>query len=480
MNFKNSPLLALCATCLPLFPLAAASGAPDAAIVGADAQWMLYVDLNSLREGPLGKELIAAATKAHPKFSEADIQVDFQKLLATVGTITAYGTNFSQHPDQIDGTLVVQGTADFRKIAEGLVAQTELTHPQLITQLKDLPFEAYQISKDLVVGFPPEPIVLLSKSKAQIVKARDVMRGKAPSLAKSPKSPLAPFMKTSRSPYFVAASVMPSEKQLPDTGPHARILQMAKSGSLCIGDQENNTFVTVQLAASNDESADKLQKIVQGGTAMLSLAESNDRHLAEFLRSVKVERKNETIYLDLSYSSERLVQMLQNSIREEKPKVRVNVGNQNPSRDAGKLVAQWTCDLTTGEPSASAKGLTTRPIENVALQTGSIVTILGRRNDGENARLDYVEVVPQGGGAPLRFEAEHMRHNRYNIENAPYASGGRVIACNSNTGTAYFHFPASDGTYTLNVRYIDESDGQSTFSVNVKNPEPQTPAVEAK
>ena len=35
-----------------------------------------------------------------------------------------------------------------------------------------------------------------------------------------------------------------------------------------------------------------------------------------------------------------------------------------------------------------------------------------------------------------------------------------------------FEFPGEDGDYVIRVRYLEETPGKTTLSVNVRNPEP--------
>src|ERR1044071_390930 len=184
---------------LAIFPIISAHAGYNPAIVAADARWVVYADLNALRETTLGKELVSAIEKAQSQATGGMIGVDFSKVLLTVGSLTAYGTNLSPDPKAVDGALIAQGTPELRKIAESVLLQGTLAQPDVFSEVKDLPFPAYAITDpkapeamrmQVMIAFPPEPIVIVSKSKAQVVKARDVFRGSAPSLAKSGSLPL--------------------------------------------------------------------------------------------------------------------------------------------------------------------------------------------------------------------------------------------------------------------------------------------------
>ncbi len=488
-------LLALGVPLMSLAPLSV-SAALDQKIVGADAKWVMHLDLNDLRASVVGKEVLTqvmALQAQEMKKENVPLQVNIPKVLEAIGSITAYGTNFEKDPNLVDGALIIQGTPELRKIAEGLVAQTTVSHPEALTELKDLPFEAYAVGNEMIVAFPKEPIVLASKSKAQLLEAHKVFRGEARSLAKTKDSPLNGLIRNQTGAFVLAASVVPSENFFKNDGPEARILQMTKSASVELGEEGQATFAHVQLLASSDDMADKLMKILQGITAMISFAETNDKYLAEFLRSVTVTREKKTVTLHLAYSSERLVQMgreLQQKQRSRPNRpvddgVRRDVISGPVPAVEEKVVLQWKADQNLGNMGVSAKTLVSRTVSNVTLRPGEIIVLTGHRNEGENARIDYVEISPMdGSGVSERVEAEKMELVNYSLLSSGHASGGKLIQSLDPWGTARFPFAGAAGNYILTVRYVDENDGKASFFVSVKAPAaveapvaPEAPAV---
>jgi hypothetical protein len=463
INFRfRSACLALI-----LLPLGHASAAYNPGIVAADARWVVHADFNVLRNSTLGKELVTAIGKAQSEATGGVIGLDVPKLLATVGSVTAYGTNLTPDPNAVDGTLIAQGTADLRKIAESILLQGTLAEPEVFSEVKDLPFPAYAVTDpkapaatrvQVVVAFPPEPIVLVSKSKAQLLKARDVFRGAAPSLAKGGAPALTKLNANAEGAYLFAASIVPAETMFPQNSPQSRILQLASSGSIAFGERGANTFAHAELLASSDANAEKLMKILQGMTAVLSLAESNDKQLAEFLNSTAVTREKETVILHLAYSSERLVQM-SHKLRDQ---VEARPVHRPQIISAGTVVAEWGGDGVTVPVAESATPEpTSRTIENVKLANGGTITLGRAMHGGKHARFTRVEVQPAGGtGSPLVFGPEMMRQER---------------------GTMWkLQFPGVEGTYTLKVTYLPDPEGKAKFAVSVRNPnDPQTPPANA-
>ncbi len=475
----NKRLLFLTALAFPLLSAARAGATVNPATVSADAKWLVYADLNALRGSAIGKELIGMAEKAQLDTGNGKIGVDWQKLLATIGSATAYGSSISQDPKQIDGALVIQGTADLRKIAESFLIQANLAHPEDVTELTDLPFPAYALKNagakpaaketpdakkakpaealEVVIAFPPEPIVVVSKSKPQILKARDVFRGAAPSLAKTPSSPLAKFVHASDGAYLFAASTVPAEKFFPDDAPQARIVKMANAGSMALGERGESTFIHSELTASSDQMAEKLMKILQGMTAMMSLAETSDKQLAEFLNSAAVSRNRDIVTLDLAYSSARLATMVK-SLQQQQQQQQGGPPNRTAQMLNGKAIAEWKAELSAPYAEGSPAPITVRTVENVTLKNGALLTLARLSNGGKSVRYDHIEVMAaDGASAPLTFRPGFMR------------IGG------PRGNWQQFEFPGADGTYTLKIFYVNDPDGKATFAVSAKDPHSDTP-----
>ena len=450
----------------------------EPASVPADAKWIFHLDLNAVRDSAIGKEMITIVEKNAVIPHSANLQIDVKKVIATLGSATAYGTTFSKNPKEIDGTLILQGTDELRKIAEGLAAQFSVSNPEEVVEVKGLPFPAYSIKGEVTVAFPPEPVIIVSRSQPQLLKAYDLCRGKGASAAQG-SSPLKKLIPKSRPLLVFAASEVPNTDGLfQENAPQARILKMASSASVAIGQNEKLTTATIQLVAIDDELSEKLLKIVQGLTAMLSLTQSDDKQLSAFLQSVKAERTGRTIVVSLAYPTDGLIQMIhQIEESEQRQKQNLPVSSSQPVKitPPDKTIDTWIADGDTSSNNIAPETLCYRTIGNVTLKNGTLITLHGRRDAGENARLDCVDITPTIGGTSLHFEAENMVLRRYRTEKSPHASGGKCISLeNSATGEARFEFPGADGSYTVKVRYVDENDGKATFSVTTQDPEPST------
>jgi hypothetical protein len=447
----------------PILLLSSVHGGVDPTIIPADSLWVIYADFNALRASTLGKQLVTLVEQSKFDTGQGDIGLDMQKVLATVGTVTAYGANFSQDPKAIDGALVAQGSADLRKIIESVLIQANLAHPENVVEVKDLPFTAYAIRPhdpkstnpmELIIAFPPEPIVIASKSRAQLLRARDTYRHTAASVATTADAPLKDLLSRSTDSYLYSASVVPSDTLFRGDQPQARILRMTKSGAIAVGENGPNTFAHAELIAASDDMADKLMKILQGMTAMMSLAETNDKQLADFLSSSRVTRDNNTVTLQLAYSSDRLVQMIK-TLADQSPSLTPEQRRviQTPQLINGRALAQW--QAATAANGTKESPIAWRTIENVSLNNGALISLGRFANGGRNARFDRIEFVPVGGNsAPLVFRTEFMSRG---------GPRGNLLQ---------FQFPGIDGTYTIKVAYLNDPDGKALYAVSVRDAAP--------
>lgn len=462
------PLLAL-----PLLAVLPLRAALNPAQIPADAKWVFHVDLNTLRTSAVGKELLTVTRQAQLELvQQIKVGIDAEKLLTTIGAVTAYGANFSNDPSLIDGTLILEGTADLRKIAESLLLQGTLAAPEQVKEVKDLPFPAYSIDaprepntqgpkNEVFIAFPPEPIVLISKSRPQLQRAREIIAGSAASIARTPAAPLGQLLKPAAGAFVFAASLVPAEQMFPQDGPQTRILQMTNSASLAIGESGLRTFAHAELSASSGDTADKLMKILQGMAAMLSLAETNDKYLAEFLSSTAVTRADNIVTLHLAYDSRRLVEMAHAIVVDNAraPAAPTPVPVQ-PAPPATRTLEEWNAAQSTEPDYAPANATATRTLSAVALKNGTSISLGSRANGGRAVSFSRVEIAPAQGGAPMVFTSDMMRRGNERGAN-----------------TATFAFPGTEGSYTVKLTYANDPEGKAIYFVSARDPRPAAPVA---
>lgn len=464
--FRLSGTLFLLALVLPI------RASLDPATIPTDVRWVVHADLNAIRNSTLGKQIITQIEMMQRDATQGMIGIDIEKVLNTIGSVTAYGANFSKEPHLLDGTLVARGTADLRKIAEALILQATITQPQAFSEVKDLGFPAYAINggqaqkagakMELIVAFPPEGFVIVGRSRAHLQRAYDFARGRGPAGARGGNTSVRNLLKNSENAYLFIASDIPPDDFFTDDGPHARILKMAKSGSFVLGELGTETFAQLELQAVDDDTAEKLLKILQGMTALLSMAEATDRGVGEFLNATIASRSGNAVAVSMSYASERLTKMIEaiKSVHTIAEPVRApNRQPPAPTMTIGTVAGEWTAD----DPAiqATPDGFVARTIENVSLKSGSLITLGRNLNKGEGARFVRVE-ISQPGMPALTFRAD---------------SGMRTTGMrNPGFSMQQFEFPGADGVYNVKAVFVNDPRKLAKFAVSVREPRPPAAA----
>lgn len=136
----------------------------------------------------------------------------------------------------------------------------------------------------------------------------------------------------------------------------------------------------------------------------------------------------------------------------------------------GTVVDAWTG--SGGGPGGGTPA--TREI-TLDLAAGDVVTLTGGRDAGEFARVDALliepatsapEPAPQGVFAAGLVEAEDLTLAGYAVEARADASGGANVRT-TGTGTISGVFEGEAGTYALDIRYFDESDGEADYTLAI-------------
>lgn len=453
------------------------NAALDTAIVPADAQWVVYADFDEMRQTVIGQEIIARTQQQYAKETADDpmnslnIGGLISQIMETVGSVTLSGTAITDNPEEMDGTAIIQGTAKMRTISEGLVAHMILTEPELVKELDDLPFEAYGVhdgsAEELVIGFPEEQIVLVSRSREHLLIALAAFRTGKGSLQQG-SGALTPMLPTREKYYLYAASVVPSS-EIPDGNePAARILKMTQSAAVLLAEEGEEIVARATLVADSDATATRLTKVVNGMTALLSLAQDSDEELVRFIESVSVTQTDTKVQVQMAYSSAKLVELAQANLeREARQQARREQEREDQFTVQGELVSDWKGDRAEG-----ASEFLTHTSDPVYLQSGTIVHVSGRARGSDRGRIDWVEIVPTGADSGEFYEAEFMRIWNYRIQKYDNASGGEMLVARSGNGIgrAQLRFSGPAGDYQIKVGYVDNTGGVAHYKVSVQQP----------
>lgn len=469
-------LLAAAAMATPLAP--SLSAAINPAIVPSGSKWVAYADFNAMRESALGERLLAVLKEQkllEVESANSPILPDIPKIMAAIGTVTAYGDSLSGKPEEMDGALVIQGNdTKLRAIAEGIVAHFLLNDPDHIVELTDLPFEAYRVHGEIVVGFPSEPIIVVSRSTKSLSDGLAAFRGQGDTLAKKPGA-LGDMLPKENNYYFYGASVMPSVDMGDGNTPQARILKMTQAAALSLGEVDGNVMANANLIAADKDTAQRLTKIVNGMTALLSLAQSEEADLVAFIDSVKVQQTDRRVGVRMGYPAAKLIALVESQVnREEHEREAARRRAEARFTVDGDVIAEWKSDEDNGP---AVEGLdagvpVTHTTAPVALQPGMVLNFNAIMPGNERARIDYVDIVPVDAGSGERFELEFMRLTNARIVPFEGASGAEVVLFGTGRGLgrAQLVFRGAAGQYRFKMGYLKDSESPIHFKVSAQAP----------
>jgi hypothetical protein len=269
--------------------------------VAADAKWLIHLDVENLLGTQIGSFLAnEILDKQWAKYQrdfkkELDIDLDWRK----VHSLTAYGTDF-QSSAQDKGVLLIQSRLDLVELLDAIIAKK----PQLpLKKLQDESFPLYALGNDVFGSPAGGDVFLLSKSKPQMEKARNVFMRKAanltsskafPAFAEAPKG----FLVATAADGFGSATKLPSQ---------ANALKSAEGGQVVAGEKADNFFLNFALTAKDTESATQMQQMFQGMIALVALSQNENKELQQLVQGTKVGSVDKVVTLNLELPASEVI-----------------------------------------------------------------------------------------------------------------------------------------------------------------------------
>jgi hypothetical protein len=290
-------LITLIVTCV-LTSFAAPAGPLQKKHVAAETKWLIHLDLENFLATQIGefigKEVLDKKLgKGVRDFQEKlGIDLDWRK----IRSLTAYGTDFKSSA-QDKGVLLIESGFDLAKSFDQIIekqGEGGSKKPATLRKVPDAAFPLYAIEE--VFGTPVgADLFLLSKSKTQLEKARQVLTGQAanlvsaknfPAFADTPKG----FLVVNVADGFGAATKLPSQ---------VNALKSAEGGQIVAGEKATNIFLNLALNAKDAESATQLQQVVQGLVALATLSQNENKDLQRLAQGIKVSGSERTVTVNL-------------------------------------------------------------------------------------------------------------------------------------------------------------------------------------
>jgi len=163
------------------------------------------------------------------------------------------------------------------------------------------------VNKELFVSAQPKQPVIISKSQAEVERARTVLAGQAPngtapqSLIELPNQPQSFF-------FLALARGFNDEAPIP---PQAKVLKMADTLRLALGENGGQVLLNIALKAKNAEVCQQIQQVLQGIVAVVALGQVENKDLQQLVQSIQVTTNNLTVNVDLKYPVAKVLDKIQ-------------------------------------------------------------------------------------------------------------------------------------------------------------------------
>ncbi len=258
------------------------AGPVDFAQVGAEAGWLVHVDVDAVRNASLFEKAFRRLLAEHPQLDKqldalsALLELDLRRDLHG---ITAYGRRFAQH----EGVLLVH--ARFK--AEAIRAKANwLPEHQLIRYSRFdihtwIDAKGKPDERRVAAAFFRDDLVAFSPRMDDLKAALDVLAGAAAGLPG--QSPLAAPVPEGTA--LLARAIRLSSAPVPFKSP---LVTQSEAFSLVVGESGGQVFAQAQLRMKTPEAARLVREIVEGICAMAVLQGSDDPALADLLRRFEV------------------------------------------------------------------------------------------------------------------------------------------------------------------------------------------------
>lgn len=279
--------------------------------IAADARWLIHLDVEALLTTTVGQTLAREAIE--PKMTEVAAalkhHLNFEFDWRRIRSLTLYGAEYGG-PERLRGVMLMDTDLDLAAgFAAALQKQAALGHAQDgdLQLLEDGPQPLYCIKEDLYVALQPGAPAILGKARRTTLKARSVLVGGAPNLNSS-SSPLTWLLPPGRNHFLLVAAEGFSDAA-PDA-PQARVFKMADALQFTLAESGDLVQAALNLTARTPETAQQMQQVIQGMTALIALSQMDNPDLQRLVSGLRASVRDRQLELSLSLPAVEVAQKI--------------------------------------------------------------------------------------------------------------------------------------------------------------------------
>jgi hypothetical protein len=271
----------------------AASASPlPAQQIAADAKWVVHLDVEQFLKGRIGTHLLhnivekeAAGVTAQLK-SEFGFDLDWKQIQA----ITAFGSGYQPDRDTT-GVILVRTGLDLKSALEAAISKQIPGFN--VQKTGDAARPLYSVNEDAFASFETPGVVLISKYKDAIDKARAVLQGSSPNLAGA--KALSGYPETPSGFFLVAvADGFSQHAELPPT---AAILKQAIGARVILGEVGDRLRLDLNIKTATADAARQIQQVTQGLLALATMNAGQNPDLKALTEAASISAAGQIVTL---------------------------------------------------------------------------------------------------------------------------------------------------------------------------------------
>ena len=160
-------------------------------------------------------------------------------------------------------------------------------------------------------GSTAERLLVVSKSRETLASALDVLEDKRPSLAKQPSAELSTALAPGSFAFLAAAGLFDQIEGLSESGPESTVARLAQGVRVELGEHDGRFFFDARLRTKRDEDAIKVQQILQGLLALVSLAGDEPEvgaTVTRWAKALELTHQSQSVQLHFEYDTKLFIQ----------------------------------------------------------------------------------------------------------------------------------------------------------------------------
>ncbi len=289
-------------------PLLSSAGTVPAHQVPRDAQWLIHLDVEDLRQSEIGARLIRFLIESRALEFGDVIPVNFATVIDGLDGITLYGRSLEMAGGPMaDGVAVLRGSPELIAVLRGVVAAAELEQPDAVTVVEESPRRVLLFPGPVHLVIISDSVFAISRTHQSLQTFLATLDGDNPNAQGS--NLLEPLERGSRGFFF--AGVAEGINTIQGLPPQANVLKMTEGIALRVGERDSLLNLDVSLRTDLDETAVRVQQVLQGIVALASLAQFEHPELSRVLRSLRIASEGRAVRLDLSYPVDEAIKLFE-------------------------------------------------------------------------------------------------------------------------------------------------------------------------